>query len=159
MALLIYGKSVCSLCGRVILQDELTCSFPPFVMNERDPCLVFSDGAFHEACVRNHKHGADALRRADEGASRVGPGKRKCVVCKTEVTNPDNYFLIEHLSDREDDPLREFNYTHLHKSCLPRWDGRFQFIELGNAALAAGSWKGPYLVRLIEEVGRGSSPR
>jgi hypothetical protein len=152
MALLIYGKSVCSLCDRVIKQEEPTCSFPPFVVNELDPCFVFSDGAFHETCVRKHKHGADALRRVDEWASKVGPGKRKCVVCKTEVTDPDDYLLIEHLSDREGDPLRAFNYTHLHKSCLPKWDSRLRFIELANAMLASGSWKGPYLAWLIKEV-------
>jgi hypothetical protein len=152
MALLIIDKSVCSLCGLVIKQGEATCSFPPFVMNELDPCFHFSDGAFHEACVRAHKHGADVLRRVDEWASRVGPGKRKCTVCKTEVTDPDDYLLIEHLSDREGDPLRTFNYTHLHKSCIPRWESRWHFLEPAWAVLVSGSWKGPYLARLIKEV-------
>ena len=155
MALLIYGKSVCTLCGKVIKQNEPTCSFPPFVMNELDPCFVFSDGAFHEDCVSKHAHGADALDRVNEWDSRVGPGKRKCVVCKTEVTDPDDYLLIEYLTDRESDPLRAFNYTHLHKSCLPGWASRSRFIELANAELAVGSWGGPYLARLVREIETG----
>lgn len=159
MALLIYGKTVCSLCGRVIEQNEPTCSFPPFVVNESDPCFVFSDGAFHEACVHKHKHGADALRRIDEWASRVGPGKRKCVVCRLEVVDPDDYLLFEHLSEREGDPLRAFNYTHLHKSCLPRWEIRPRFVELASAALASGFWEGPYLARLLSELDVGRKPQ
>ncbi|MBL8297957.1 MAG: hypothetical protein JNN30_06350 [Rhodanobacteraceae bacterium] len=156
MALLIYGKSVCALCGRVINQNELTCSFPPFVVNELDACFVFSDGAFHEACVRKHMHGIDALRRVDEWASRVGPGKRKCIVCEMEVADPDDYLLIDHLSDREEDPLREFNYTHLHRSYVQKWNSRSRFVDLAAAALASDSWKGPYLIRLIEEIGAKS---
>ena len=157
MALLIFGKSVCSLCGRVIKQEESTCSFPPFVVNELDPCFVFSDGAFHETCVHEdeHEHGVEALRCVDEWASRVGPGKRKCVVCETEITDPDDYLFIERLLGRDSDPLRAFNYTHLHKSCLPRWESRSRFIELANAALASDSWKGPYLAHLIGEMENG----
>ena len=160
MALLIYGRSACSLCGQVMKQEDPTCLFPPFVMNELDPCFEFSDGAFHDACVRKHKYGADALRRVDEWFSKVGPGKRKCVVCKSEVTDPDDYLLIEHLSDREGDSLQAFNYTHLHKSCLSRWDNRSCFIELASVALTSGSWKGPYLAWLIEKVeGEGCGSR
>lgn len=154
MALLICGKSVCSLCEQIIKQDEPTCSFPPFIANEFDPCFVFSDGVFHESCIFKHKHGSDALRRVDEWSSRVGPGKRKCDVCKTEVSDPDDYLVIVRLSDREGDALWEFNYTHLHKSCIPNWDRGARFVSLAKAVLASGYWKGQYLFRLIEEIER-----
>jgi predicted nucleic acid-binding Zn ribbon protein len=157
MALLIYGKRVCSLCGKLIKQEDPSCSFPPFVVNELDPCFLFSDGAFHEACVLKHKHGVDAIRRVEEWAANVGPGKRKCVVCKTEITDPDDYLLIEHLSDREGDPMREFNYTHLHKSCLSRWEGSSRFTDLANATLASNSWKGPSSLDLLRRSKLGVS--
>jgi hypothetical protein len=152
MALLFYGKSVCSLCGKVIDETTPVRSFPAFILNELDPCFLFSDASFHEACVNEHPYGIDVLRRFDEWHSKVGPGKRICVVCKEEIISPDNYLLIEHLSDRESDPLRVFNYTHLHKSCIPRWKSRSRFIELANAALASGFWKGYYLNKIINEL-------
>jgi hypothetical protein len=152
MALLLFGMSKCPLCGQVIEQGQSTWSFPAFVLNELDPCFFFSDGAFHEQCVLKHKLGAYVHQRVEEWASRVGPGKRKCAVCKAEVTDPDDYLQIEHLSDREGDPLRIFNYTHLHKSCLPIWESRQHFIELATAVLTLGSWKGCYLAQLIKEM-------
>ena len=154
MALLIFGKTVCPLCDRVIKSGESTHSFPAFVVNEKDPCFIFSDCAFHEECVRQHKLGAYATQRVEGWVSKVGPGKRKCVVCQNEVTNPDDYLLVEHLSDDANDPLRAFNYTHLHKSCLPKWKSRDYFVGLVNKVIASGRWQGGYLAHLLNEIGQ-----
>jgi hypothetical protein len=154
MALLLRGKSECSLCGQIIKDEDIASVrlFPAYVLNELDPCFLFSDASFHETCVSKHPYGSYAIRRAEEWYSKVGPGKRKCVVCAEEVIDPDNYLLIEHLSDREGDPLRAFNYTHLHKSCIPKWGERLRFIELVNAAVVSGLLKSPYFDRLINEI-------
>jgi hypothetical protein len=117
-------------------------------MNEADPCFLFSDGAFHQACVRQHPQGHEALRRLQQWSLNVGPGKRRCAVCQKEVTDPGDYLLIEHLSSRPSDPLAAFNYTHLHQSCLPKWSNRLQLIELIRQEMNAGTWKGPYLSQL-----------
>src|SRR5438034_11391672 len=49
MALLIRGKTKCSLCGQVITDGEEVMSFGPFVTNRRDPLLRYSDQSFHAA--------------------------------------------------------------------------------------------------------------
>lgn len=151
MAILLLGKTVCSLCGQVIKADERRRSFPAFVANEEDPLFLFSDASFHEDCLRRDKRGRHAIERVEERAYNVGPGKRKCAVCGLEVTDPDNYIFIEHLSDHKSDPLREFNYTHLHKSCVGKWGRKAEFVRLVEAALAAGRWRGKYLAQLLEE--------
>jgi hypothetical protein len=155
MALLLYGKSKCPLCGHVIKESEPAYCFPAFVVNELDPCFFFSDGVFHEVCLKQHPHGSDAIRSAEEWYSRVGPGKRKCVVCKEEVVDPNNHLLIERLSGQRADPLHAFNYTHLHKSCISKWEERLRFIDLVKATLASGAWKGAYLNVIINELERG----
>ncbi len=152
MALLLFGKSTCPLCGRIINEGDAVYSLPPFVVNELDPCFPYTDSAFHETCLRVYRYGSEVLRRVDEWYSKVGPGHRECAVCKTEITDPDDYLLIEYLSDHEDDPLHSFNYTHLHKSCIPRWQSRPYFIELARKIQESDSWKGPYLGWLINEI-------
>jgi hypothetical protein len=152
MTILLYGKSKCPLCGQVINETEPVYCFPAFVINELDPCFFFSDAAFHEVCLKQHPYGSSAIRSAEEYYSKVGPGKRKCVVCKEEVTDSDDYFLIGRLSDRNGDPLRAFNYTHLHKSCIPKWRERLRFIDAAKAALTLGVWKGRYLNEVIDEL-------
>jgi hypothetical protein len=152
MALLLYGKSECPLCGHVINEAEPVYCFPAFVVNELDPCFFFSDAAFHEVCLKQHPYGSDAIISAEEWYSRVGPGKRKCVVCKEEVTDPNDYFLIGRLSGLDADPLHAFNYTHLHKSCIPKWRERLHFINVAKTALTLGVWKGGYLNEIINEL-------
>jgi hypothetical protein len=152
MALLIFNQSKCSLCGKLITKAEPTCSFPAFVTNQLDPCWVFSDGAFHEACVLKHEHGPNALRRADEWGANIGPGKRQCLVCKTEVTDPNDYVLIEHLTDDDQNALKAFNYSHFHQSCLHDWKDRLALIELIKAANTSGTWQGPYLDQLLSAI-------
>jgi predicted nucleic acid-binding Zn ribbon protein len=154
MALLIFDQSKCTLCGKPITKNEPVCSFPAFVTNELDPCLAFSDGAFHEACVLKHEDGPRAISRADEWGANTGPGKRKCAVCKKEITDHNDYLLVEHLSDDDNNGLKAFNYTHLHKSCIPNWKDRLTFIDLINAANTSNLWEGPYLGQLISAIGQ-----
>ena len=131
MALLLAGVSNCSLCEQIIKNEDIASVilFPAFILNELDPCFLFSDGSFHEVCLSKHPYGSHTIRRVEEYYSKVGPGKRKCVVCSEEVMDYNNYLLIGDMSDREGDPLRTFNYTHLHKSCIQKWGSRLRFIE------------------------------
>lgn len=159
MALIIYGKSSCSLCGQTIERDDAVVSFPAFVVNELDPCFALSDGSFHEACLHKDVRAGEALRRVEEWAAHVGPGKRQCAVCGMQVVDPDNYILIEHLSERDDDPLSFFNYVHLHRTCIPKWDARVRFDALAKDRLASGAWKGSYLPHLIEQIGAAAADK
>ena len=152
MALLFFGKTICPLCEQVIVQGDSTISFPAFITNEADPCFVFSDRAFHTKCVRNNDLGEIAVQRFSEWQSKIGPGKRKCTVCQLEVTQPDNYLVIEELSNDVSSPLHIFNYTHLHKTCIPKWELRDNFIEAAKNVIESKQWKGGYLSHLIHEI-------
>lgn len=150
MALLVFGKSICSLCGRVIQQGQRTYSFAAFILNELDPIFRFSDGAFHDHCIRNDQRGMEAIRRYEERSLSTGPGRRICVVCNTEVTSPDDHLFIEHLSAFGDAPLYKFNYLNFHRACLYRWKERESFLESVKVTLASGYWKGGYLFELLK---------
>lgn len=153
MALLFLGKTVCQLCKQVIMEGDLTISFPAFIVNEADPCYLFSDGAFHSKCVQNNNIGKQAIQRFDEWRAKVGPGKRKCGVCQLEITDPDNYLLIEGLSGDITSPLHAFNYTHLHKSCIPKWVLRDNFVAAAKNSLDSGQWKGHHIPYLLSQLG------
>jgi hypothetical protein len=42
MALVIRGKTICHLCGRVIKEGDAIESFPPLVVDAADPLAAFS---------------------------------------------------------------------------------------------------------------------
>ena len=150
MALLIQNKTVCNLCGEVIAEGEDALTFPAFILNENDPLYYFSDASFHSACVHKKPIGEKALFWANEWLNKTGPGKRKCCVCEEEVTDPDNYFLIEHLTDDKNHPVYRFNYTHLHRSCIKFWKNRDKLSNLIAEMQASGKWAGAYLDQIQE---------
>jgi len=152
MAMLIRGKSICQLCGKAIEASDRACAFPHFIMNEIDPCFIFSDGAFHESCVLQNRDGPAAIRHAEEFFLKTGPGKRTCAVCNNEIKDHKDYLLIGFLSDDYNNPLRLFNYTHLHKSCIPRWANKDKFVQSAQASLTSGKWRGNYLVSLLKDI-------
>jgi len=152
MALLFFGKTVCPLCARIIRDGESVFSFSPFVLDESDPCFFFSDKAFHLKCVEGNQIGGEAIQRFEEWKSKTGPGKRKCSVCELEITDPDNYLLIESLSVDSANALYGFNYTHLHKSCISNWPMKKAFVLAGKSAIESGQWKGSYLPYLVKQI-------
>ncbi|HJQ59196.1 MAG TPA: hypothetical protein VJ890_19980 [Vineibacter sp.] len=151
MAILTIGMP-CSLCGERIEERDPVAMFPAFISNELDPCYQFSDGAFHEACFRAHAHAADMLRLVETLFSKSGPGKRQCAVCRNEILHYTEYVSTEYLSGRDGDPLHTFNYFHFHRACLANWESRQRFIDVARAAIASGSWKGPSLAWLIDQM-------
>lgn len=76
--------------------------------------MPFNDSAFHEQCFREHPSAEKVVSRVREMRERTGPGKRFCVVCGREITSPDDYFVLGHLVDNDDHPLRRYNYTQAH---------------------------------------------
>lgn len=57
MALGIHGKFVCSICGKVIGDQEESVGFPPFLPQDH-PLVVFSDSIMHKECfVADHRSG------------------------------------------------------------------------------------------------------
>jgi hypothetical protein len=49
MALIIKGKTICPLCGKVIRADANVVAFPAF-LKKSHPLAKYSDAAFHKEC-------------------------------------------------------------------------------------------------------------
>jgi hypothetical protein len=53
MAMIIRGKTICPLCGRVLAEDDEVVSFPAFLRPEHE-LGAFSDAAYHLQCFEVH---------------------------------------------------------------------------------------------------------
>ncbi|MFL6286025.1 MAG: hypothetical protein ACJ74Q_23020 [Pyrinomonadaceae bacterium] len=157
MAILIYGKTECLLCGKPIYEGQEIVAFSPFVSNELDPLWVFNDCAFHTECFNEHPLAEEAQARYKEVRERHGPGNRFCVVCKKEIFDPDNYFAVGHLVEDVFHPLYRYNYMQAHRSCLPKWAELSYFYELLEDLRQSGNWLGKNLDEFLAEL-RNASP-
>ena len=152
MAIVIRGKTKCALCGTLLRDGDEVISFPAFVANQLDPLWRFSDAAFHSTCFQEDPLAKRVDRRYEEFRNHVGPGHRMCVVCKREITDPDDYFSVGHLTEDPEHPLYCYNYVQAHRSCLPRWSERSQVAKLIAALKNSGAWGGPALDFLLNEL-------
>jgi hypothetical protein len=148
VALLIRGTTKCPLCELVIADGQRAVGFPAFVSNEADPLWKFSDGAFHEDCVRRDDLAIAAERRLQRIRENNQPGRRRCRVCQRSITDPEDYFPLGHLTDDAEHPLHRFNFLHLHRTCLGRWSELGLVAELASKQLESGEWKGEGMERL-----------
>ena len=152
MAIVILHSSICRLCGRVLRQGEEVTSFPAFAVSIADPHFDFPDDAFPTDCLTKANGGLGVVQRVEDWFANVGPGKRRCQVCGKEVTNPDDYILIDYLTNRESGPLSKYNYTHLHGSCVAQWQRLPEFTSLVRQAIAEAHWNSAYLSKLVVEI-------
>ena len=154
MAILVRGKTKCSLCGEVIKAGEGVVSFLPFISNPLSPLFEFSDAAFHADCFHRHPFAEKVHASYKETVERSGPGNRFCVVCQREITHPDDYFTLGHLTAERASPLYKYNHTQLHRSCLGSWPELSQVHRLLDELQCSGRWKGAALEKLLDEVRR-----
>lgn len=152
MAIIIRGKTKCHFCGAIIEEGQSVSSFPHFIRNELDPLSVFDDGAFHLDCFHNHPLAGEAEQRYEEILERNGPGKRVCVVCNQQITNPDDYFTLGHLTAERASPLYGYNYTQAHNSCLSDWGELRKVVELIKELQLSGKWRGDGLTSVLLEL-------
>lgn len=145
MALFFAGKSKCALCERIIAASEDFTLFPAFVMNKLDPMARFSDVIVHCACLEMDDAGAEAVACRDEALARSSPSARICVVCKTVITEPDEYFGSGYLAP-EITPVGRFNYIHLHRSHFPEWAHHEDFQRAIEEHVSSVAWDGPVVV-------------
>jgi len=141
MAILIEGMK-CSLCSRSMTKSQATVSFSPFVSNEADPLFRFSDGVFHKECFQKEPLAEMAKARCVEVREQSIPENRRCRVCGKTIVNPDDYLPLGHLTNDRLHPLYQFNYTHLHRSCLHQWPDLGRVTDLAEKHLETGAWKG-----------------
>lgn len=141
MAIFIEGMK-CRLCDRPIMKGQAMVSFSPFVANEVDPLFRFNDGVFHEECFEKEPLAELAEVRYAEVSEQSKPEKRRCRVCDKLIVDPDDYLPLGHLTDDTQHPLHQFNYTHLHRSCLGQWSDLQQLVDLVEKQMEAGAWRG-----------------
>ncbi len=78
MSILIFGKSRCPLCRKIIRTDEIAVSLPAFVWNEADPLLIFNDVSIHRQCYETHPMKSMVDKVLSDMEANIGPGKRQC---------------------------------------------------------------------------------
>lgn len=141
MAIFIEGME-CPLCGNRIEGGEERVSFAPFVSNEANPLAVFSDGTFHVSCFRAHPLAEQAILVSNEARAKNAPGARLCRVCGLPVLDPDDYLGMGYHTGDPGHPLYNFNFAHLHRSCLASWSELARVCGLAQRAVADGMWQG-----------------
>lgn len=152
MAIFIVGKTQCPLCEQIIEEGEEIVSFPPFIPNDLDPLWIFSDGVFHAACFYREPLANKAVLRYEELRQKNGPGNRICVVCSSEIKDPDEYITLGHLTEDEKHPLFKYNYAQVHRSCLSKWSEVPFLCQEIRQLSQSGTWGGKALEKLIADL-------
>ena len=142
---LIFRGSTCPLCGDVLNHPDVIEAFPAFIVNKRDPLVIFHDAAVHRSCLTKHPLGQEALRRREELRVRCGPGAHQCVVCDQVIQLPDEHFGTSYLGD-ESIPLGAFNYLQFHRLHFRQWARADELLARFDEAVRSGAWDGPTLV-------------
>ncbi|MGH7201425.1 MAG: hypothetical protein ACREJB_12520, partial [Planctomycetaceae bacterium] len=94
MAIVIPGKTTCPICGCVIGEGDEMVAFAPFVLNEADPLILFSDAACHRRCFESHPLSGQCRAVYEEFRKRLIPTQRTCAECGEEISGPDEYFPL-----------------------------------------------------------------
>jgi len=151
MAIFIPGMP-CAISGKPIMRVDDLVAFPPFVANEADPLYVFSDAVIDRDVFLSDPRADDVQVRYEEFRERTSPTNRICAVCGNRFTDPDDYLGFGHLVSDPRHPLHPFNYTQVHRSCVPRWDQTDRVLELLERLQVSGEWRGSALARLIDSL-------
>jgi hypothetical protein len=142
-------EMICSISGQAIESVENAMIFPPFLTNEADPLFVFSDAVIELKVFKDHQLAADALNRLKEVKENRPPNNIICTVCKCKIVDPDDYIGFGHLVKVGTHTASSFNYCHLHKSCVCKWNNYSATIAELRNLLASQYWRGPWLKQLL----------
>lgn len=131
MALFIEGIK-CAICGKKILSNDSKIMFPPITSDIDSKFYIFSDATVHTCCFEKHPLRRDFENLLREITENSSLSKRICIVCKKEITDPDDYFDTNYITDKQDDPLYKFNYKKMHKSCIHCWKEAIELLIILN---------------------------
>jgi hypothetical protein len=73
MAILIEGRTECSLCGRILARGEEVVATPHFMRDESHPLWRFSDSAMHRSCFVAWEHAGEFRSLFNELWPRLMP--------------------------------------------------------------------------------------
>jgi len=156
MALVFRGLSRCSVCNEVIQANDEVIAFPHVISNESDLLWRFSDSACHADCAQHSPKIQKLMAITEERHRRTGPGKRKCQVCGEEILDWDDCIMFGYLGDPAIDALARFNFTHLHKSHVAKWQPVTEFLTMAQAEIDDGHWAGRFLELLMRDLQAGT---
>jgi hypothetical protein len=152
MSILFFGLTRCAICKEPLHEHEAVIGLPAFVYNEADVLWRFSDASLHQACLERHPLRHQVEEAVAELERRTGPGRRKCVVCRQEVMDPDDYLMVPRLTGERPMPAYRFNYTHLHRSHVKQWSELQALLDVLEDLERSGTWKGDALRRFREDL-------
>ncbi|SEM97726.1 hypothetical protein SAMN05192574_10255 [Mucilaginibacter gossypiicola] len=156
MALILHGKSTCCFCNQVLNDDADYRGFPHFVGNSNDELFKYSDNAFHIDCLNAAPIGAKLIRYADEFIRFIAPGNRKCVVTGELITKQEDHIMIGYLTSDEASALHQFNFTHIHRNNLAKWQDQSKLLSLLLSLRDSENWQNhypqQYLSMLIQSI-------
>ena len=134
---------ICPICAKQMLSADEVVMFPPFVPNKRDQLYFFSDGVFHQACFDRHPLSEQATKYANEARVQQLLHNRVCVVCRQEITDPEDYFSAGYITKDRASPAYTFNYVQFHKRHFKGWYRASEFRQVITGLIGSEEWDGP----------------
>lgn len=151
MVVLIRGKTVCAICGKVIYDGQAVQMFRPFVSNELDPLHFTSDAALHKECFLQHPLSAAVSSRYQEMLKRTALPFR-CRICAKVIDDPEDYCAFGHLTTNEGDQLFKYNYAMFHRHCLHLWADKDAVKRQLEELRLSGEWRGVAIDWIIKDL-------
>jgi hypothetical protein len=155
MALVLLGKSICTICDEVLDAGQEIDGFAAFQVNKLDSLGRFSDAAFHHECLVHHPSYEMLQKRMVFRDSKIGPGNRKCAVCSEQMETHMDYFALGYLVEELKSPAYDLNYFQAHRSCLSNWSELETLRQRLSTLVSSDEWQGPGLeapLAVIEEI-------
>lgn len=148
MALLIRGKTICSLCSRTIDEDDEVFGVPPLISNQLDPLFRYSDGMFHLECANGNPEfeqvGELIALWEQRSANKVS------FLSGNPITSPDDFFAFPYLG--AEDQFAELNFRVYSKDDLSEWTELPGIVEKLKELRNSNTWESPILGDLIEQL-------
>lgn len=143
MAIVILGESECAICGEVLAEGQDIRGIPNFVLNDNHEFTTLSGRVIHADCFSSHPLASRIREQLSIRDNKIGPHNRVCDICGGTINGPDEFFMIDFLSDDVYDPIHKFNFVQMHwPDCLQSWNSRETLVELLGKRLESGEWKG-----------------
>ncbi len=71
MALILRGKTECSICNAVINKNDEAVATTHFISDSNDPLWRFSDSVMHKSCFLNWEYREDFIDKYNESIGKI----------------------------------------------------------------------------------------
>lgn len=155
MGILILNKTSCPICNCNIMDYDDFFTFPSFVINKKDPLYFYSDMSFHSKCLEKEPLGLISKKFAKMFERAIRPEFRVCIIGGGYINNQNDHIFIDYLTSNENDFLYQFNFAHIDKNNLHKWEKKNELIFQLNTFLESKLWDDNnfgYLSKLIKSL-------